>query len=170
MCNWKINSQTINVCNWRVHRKYLVKAPKLHNIVPASKPYVTDVLCNWVLNSQMIKIRVIILGPIIVEVVVVVLLFLLLLLIILLLIIIIRLFLLLRIILTLLLQSLIMIMMIIIFIIITIITVVIVVFFWSCSYLRFVFCLHFLLTFQIVVSRCFCLVFRSSSNYSRLLI
>ena len=27
VCNWKINSQTINVCNWRVCRKYLVKAP-----------------------------------------------------------------------------------------------------------------------------------------------
>ena len=25
--NWKINTQTINVCNWSVHRKYLVKAP-----------------------------------------------------------------------------------------------------------------------------------------------
>ena len=26
-CNWKINSQTIHVCNWRVHRKCLTKAP-----------------------------------------------------------------------------------------------------------------------------------------------
>ena len=26
-CNWKINSQTINVCMWCVHRKYLMKAP-----------------------------------------------------------------------------------------------------------------------------------------------
>ena len=25
--NWNINSLTINVCNWRVHRKYLMKAP-----------------------------------------------------------------------------------------------------------------------------------------------
>ena len=25
-CNWKINSQTIYVCNWPVHRKYLMKA------------------------------------------------------------------------------------------------------------------------------------------------
>ena len=27
VCNWKMNSQTINVCNWRVHRKYPTKAP-----------------------------------------------------------------------------------------------------------------------------------------------
>ena len=23
VCNWKINSQTLNVCNWAVHKKYL---------------------------------------------------------------------------------------------------------------------------------------------------
>ena len=25
-----INSQTINVCNWRIHRKYLMKVPESH--------------------------------------------------------------------------------------------------------------------------------------------
>ena len=30
VCNRKINSQAINVCNWRVHRKYLVQSAQLH--------------------------------------------------------------------------------------------------------------------------------------------
>ena len=31
VCNWKINSQTINVCRRRAHRKYLMKAPNYTN-------------------------------------------------------------------------------------------------------------------------------------------
>ena len=56
-CNWKINSQTINVCNEHVHRKYLMKAPNYTNLfLPESPvPCVTDVLCNWEINSQTIK-------------------------------------------------------------------------------------------------------------------
>ena len=47
VCVVKINSQTIHVCNWHVHRKYLVDTPGLHKIIPARKTCVTDVLCNW---------------------------------------------------------------------------------------------------------------------------
>ena len=141
VCNRKINSQTINVCNWRVHRKQFVEAPnsekkkaytttterksfgnfsglkenfprrwwiqkpyenqenhiyhrnlssvaphffskekfcrgagrcmlsfsrQLHKRIPARTPCVTDVLCNWEMNSQIIKyVCVIILGPIV---------------------------------------------------------------------------------------------------------
>ena len=43
-CNWSKNSQRILVCNWDVHRKYLVEAPELHKTIPAKKPCVTDVL------------------------------------------------------------------------------------------------------------------------------
>ena len=46
VCNRKINSQTINVCNWHVRRKYLMEAPELHKIIPARMPCVTDVLCT----------------------------------------------------------------------------------------------------------------------------
>ena len=42
----KISSQTTNVCNWRVHSKYPMKARELHKRIPARKPCVTDVLCN----------------------------------------------------------------------------------------------------------------------------
>ena len=38
-CNWRINSQTTNVCHWRIHRKYHMKAPKLHKIIPVRKPW-----------------------------------------------------------------------------------------------------------------------------------
>ena len=63
-CDWKMNSQTLNVCNWRFHRKQLMKGPELHKIIPARKPCVTDVLCNWAIDSQIIEMCVIILGPI----------------------------------------------------------------------------------------------------------
>ena len=43
------------LCNWRAHRKYLMEAPELHKTIPARKPCVTDVLCNWESNSQTIK-------------------------------------------------------------------------------------------------------------------
>ena len=55
MCDWKINSQTINVCNWHFHRKCLIEAPGLHKIIPARKPCVTNVLCNWEIDSKIIK-------------------------------------------------------------------------------------------------------------------
>ena len=48
------------------HRKYLTKAPELHKQIPARKPCVTDVLCNWGINSNKNKnVCVIILGPIV---------------------------------------------------------------------------------------------------------
>ena len=62
-CYWKINSQTINVCNCRVHRNYLLKAPKVHKIIHARKPCVTDVLYNLEISAQKIKVCVIILAP-----------------------------------------------------------------------------------------------------------
>ena len=36
----KISSQVTIVCNGRVHRKYLMKAPKLHKRIPAREPCV----------------------------------------------------------------------------------------------------------------------------------
>ena len=51
--------------NWGIHRKYLMKAPELYKRIPARKRCVTDVLCNWEMNSQTIKMCVIILGPIV---------------------------------------------------------------------------------------------------------
>ena len=54
-CNWKINSQTIHMCNWRAHRKYLVKAPNYTKEFLPETPCVTDVLCNWEINSQIIN-------------------------------------------------------------------------------------------------------------------
>ena len=36
----------------------LIEAPGLHKIIPARKPCVTDVLCNWERNSQIIKMYV----------------------------------------------------------------------------------------------------------------
>ena len=42
----KLFPKTINVCNWRVHRKYLMKAPIFTKEIPARVPCVTDVLCN----------------------------------------------------------------------------------------------------------------------------
>ena len=58
VCNWKSNSQTINACNWRIHRKYLMKAPN-YTKKRARKPQ-----CNLEINSQIIKyVCVIILGP-----------------------------------------------------------------------------------------------------------
>ena len=68
-CNWKINSQRILVCDCRIHRKYLIEAPELHKRSPARKPCVTDVLCNWELDSQAIKTRELIFGPLVLEVV-----------------------------------------------------------------------------------------------------
>ena len=50
------------MCNWHVRRKHLME---LHTRIPAIKPCVTDVLCNWEINSQMLKMCVIILGPIV---------------------------------------------------------------------------------------------------------
>ena len=61
----EIDSPGILVCNWKVNRKYLVEAPELHQIIPARKPRVTDALCNWEVNSKMLKVCVIILGPIV---------------------------------------------------------------------------------------------------------
>ena len=67
------NSETIllcntclNACKWHVHRKYLIEAPELHKIMLARKPSVTNVLCNWEISSQKIKVCVcvIILCPI----------------------------------------------------------------------------------------------------------
>ena len=52
----KCNSQIINVCNWRVHRKYLMKAPELHKRIPARKALCNRFLCNWEINSQIIKL------------------------------------------------------------------------------------------------------------------
>ena len=46
----KINSLTITVCNWSVHRKYLMKGPQLPKIIPPTKPCVTDLLCNGDIN------------------------------------------------------------------------------------------------------------------------
>ena len=42
-----------------------MKAPELHKRIPARKPCVTDVLCNWEIQSQIIRMCVcdIILGP-----------------------------------------------------------------------------------------------------------
>ena len=50
-----MNSQRTNVCNWHVHRKYLREATELQKRIPARKPCVTDLLCNWEMNSQMLK-------------------------------------------------------------------------------------------------------------------
>ena len=51
VCNWKLNSQTINkVRNRHFHRQYLMKAPELHKRIPARKSCATDVLCNWETN------------------------------------------------------------------------------------------------------------------------
>ena len=55
VCNGKINSQTINVCNWCPHRKVPSASAQLHKRIPARTPCVTDVLCNWEINSQIIK-------------------------------------------------------------------------------------------------------------------
>ena len=64
VCNRKSTSQTINVCNWPVHRKCVMEALELHKRTPARKPCVTDVLCNWEMNPQIIKyVCVLILGP-----------------------------------------------------------------------------------------------------------
>ena len=54
----EVNSETINVCYWYVHRKYLVEAPEIHKIFLARKARVTDVLCSWEINSQITKLRV----------------------------------------------------------------------------------------------------------------
>ena len=43
------------MCNWQVHSKCLMETPELHKIIPARKPCVTDVLCNWQINSQIIE-------------------------------------------------------------------------------------------------------------------
>ena len=44
-----------------------MKVPEIHRTIPARKPCVTDVLCNWEFNSQTIRmcVCVIILGPIV---------------------------------------------------------------------------------------------------------
>ena len=34
------------VCNWHIHRKYLMETPYLHKRIPARKPCATDVLWN----------------------------------------------------------------------------------------------------------------------------
>ena len=44
------------LCAISVHRKYHLEALELHQRILASKPCVTDLLCNWEINSQMIKI------------------------------------------------------------------------------------------------------------------
>ena len=38
------------LCVLGVHKKYLMEAPQLHKIIPASKPCATDGLCNWDIN------------------------------------------------------------------------------------------------------------------------
>ena len=49
------NSRTVDVCNQRVHRKYLMKAPDCtKEFLPES--HVPDVLCNWEINSKMEKV------------------------------------------------------------------------------------------------------------------
>ena len=46
-CNAKLNSREL-LCATSVHRKYHLEAPpELHKVVPANKPRVTDVVCNW---------------------------------------------------------------------------------------------------------------------------
>ena len=42
-----------------------MKAPELRKIIPARKPCVADVLCNWEMNIPKEKICVVILGPIV---------------------------------------------------------------------------------------------------------
>ena len=42
-----------------------MEAPELHKQNPVGKPYVADALCNWDINSQMRRMCVIILGPIV---------------------------------------------------------------------------------------------------------
>ena len=37
VCNQK-NAQTLNACNWHVHRKCLMEAPELHKRIPSRKP------------------------------------------------------------------------------------------------------------------------------------
>ena len=58
-CNWKSNSQTINVCNWRVHRKtYLLSTLWRHRVT--QKNSWQKALCNrcpvqlgnWFSNNQ----------------------------------------------------------------------------------------------------------------------
>ena len=63
-CNWKMISQTIDVCFWRVHRHNLMKVPELLKGVPARRPCVTDALYDWEINSRMHRcVCVIVLGP-----------------------------------------------------------------------------------------------------------
>ena len=45
-CNRKVSSQTIDLCNLHLRRKYLMETHELHKRIPASKPCVTDVLCS----------------------------------------------------------------------------------------------------------------------------
>ena len=50
-----------------VFTKVPYEGAKLHKKIPARKPCVTDVLCNWEINTKMIKnMCLIILGPIVV--------------------------------------------------------------------------------------------------------
>ena len=65
VCNRRIISQIINVCNWHEHSNHIMEAPELHKIIPARKPGVTDVPCNCEDNSQTMNMCVIIFGPII---------------------------------------------------------------------------------------------------------
>ena len=44
------NSQTFNVCNGRVHKKHLMKAPNYTKEILPEKPCETDVLCNWAIT------------------------------------------------------------------------------------------------------------------------
>ena len=59
-----ISSQTINVCNG-AFKKETYEDAELHKNIPVRKPCVTDVLCNWLISSQIIKMCVAILdfGP-----------------------------------------------------------------------------------------------------------
>ena len=54
--NRNMNFQRILVRNWHVRRQYLMEAPGLNKRIPAREPCVTDVLCNWEINSQIIKV------------------------------------------------------------------------------------------------------------------
>ena len=52
-------------------QKVPYESAQLHKIIPAREPCVTDVLCNWVINSQTIKcvcVCKMILGPIVVRI------------------------------------------------------------------------------------------------------
>ena len=65
-CNWKFLIPSELLCEFkRIHRKYLMEAPESHEKIPAGRPCVTDVLCNWEIHSQRMKCVCKQLGPIV---------------------------------------------------------------------------------------------------------